>query len=117
MLNAMVQNWWTWALGGAAAILFGIHVPIWLAAGLAVLIALFGAFALANGIFALGGVTSTVFSVVLFARSASGALALIWLIGIYAIVFGVVMLIFGFRLKSLQNKLGLRGHGGLPRAA
>ena len=44
MLNAFTQNWWAWALRGVAALLFWIGVLIWPGAGLAVLVALFGAF-------------------------------------------------------------------------
>ncbi len=53
MVRVLTRSWWALALGGVAAILFGILAFIWPAIALAVLIALFGAYALVDGIFAL----------------------------------------------------------------
>jgi uncharacterized membrane protein HdeD (DUF308 family) len=50
----------------------------------------------------LMGVVSIIFAIMLLWNPLPGALALIWLIGSYAIVFGVLGIIFGFRLRSLQ---------------
>ena len=49
----------------------------------------------------LMGVVSIIFAIMLLWNPLPGALALIWLIGSYAIVFGVLGIIFGFRLRSL----------------
>jgi uncharacterized membrane protein HdeD (DUF308 family) len=65
----------------------------------------------------LGGVASLVFGALLLARPAAGALSVIWLIGLYAIIFGVAMLAFGFRLRSLREDMGLGGRSGIARAA
>ncbi len=59
---------------------------------------------------ALAGVASVVFGVLVFANPAAGALAIVWLIGIYALVFGIVLLVFGFRLRGMATKVS-------PRAA
>ncbi len=190
----MTQHWWAWALRGVAAILFGIGILVWPRAGLVVLVALFGAFALVQGIFALvgaaqthewnplswamliegllgvaagivtlvwpgitavallvviafwalltgivelvaafrfhrelgtgdaflvglGGVLSMIFGALLIAQPQAGALAVIWLIGFYAILFGIAMLVFGFRLKGVQDRVEQIGRGGLSRIA
>jgi uncharacterized membrane protein HdeD (DUF308 family) len=51
----------------------------------------------------LMGVVSILFAIMLLWNPLPGALALIWLIGSYAIVFGVLGIIFGFRLRSLPT--------------
>jgi uncharacterized membrane protein HdeD (DUF308 family) len=51
----------------------------------------------------LMGVVSILFAIMLLWNPLPGALALIWLIGSYAIVFGILAIIFGFRLRSLPT--------------
>ncbi len=53
----------------------------------------------------LMGLLSIVFAIMLLWNPLPGALALVWLIGSYAIVFGVLGIIFGFRLRSLPIPL------------
>ena len=48
----------------------------------------------------LGGLVSVAFGVFIALRPAGGALAIVWLIGIYAIVFGVLRIIYGYRLHK-----------------
>src|SRR5205814_3059366 len=49
------------------------------------------------------GLASIIFAVLLLWNPVPGALALVWLIASYAIVFGVLAIIFGFRLRSLAT--------------
>jgi uncharacterized membrane protein HdeD (DUF308 family) len=53
----------------------------------------------------LMGLASIIFAVLLLWNPGPGALALLWLIASYAIVFGVLAIIFGFRLRSLRTLL------------
>ena len=55
----------------------------------------------------LMGLASIIFAVLLLWNPIPGALALVWLIGSYAIVFGVLGIIFGFRLRSLPASLAI----------
>jgi uncharacterized membrane protein HdeD (DUF308 family) len=53
----------------------------------------------------LMGLASIIFAALLLWNPGPGALALLWLIASYAIVFGVLAIIFGFRLRSLRTQL------------
>ncbi len=53
----------------------------------------------------LMGLASIIFAALLLWNPGPGALALLWLIASYAIVFGVLAVIFGFRLRSLRTLL------------
>jgi uncharacterized membrane protein HdeD (DUF308 family) len=47
----------------------------------------------------LGGILSIIFGILLFVFPAIGILTVIYLIGFYAILFGIVMIVFSFRLR------------------
>src|SRR4051812_20607070 len=53
MIATLSRNWWVLAIRGVAAILFGISAFVWPGITLAVLVLLFGAYALVDGIFAV----------------------------------------------------------------
>jgi len=53
MFMTLTQNWWVLALRGVAALLFGIGAFLWPGLTIGVLVLLFGAYALADGIFAI----------------------------------------------------------------
>jgi uncharacterized membrane protein HdeD (DUF308 family) len=53
MLTALAENWWLLLLRGIAAIVFGVLAFIWPGVTLALLVLLYGAFALVDGAFAL----------------------------------------------------------------
>jgi len=176
LLETLKRHWWVPVLRGIAAIIFGIMAFVYPGLTVAVLVLLFGAWVLVDGIFrvigAIGhrssdpdwgwqlvigilgiiigfltfhapaitalalviyiaawalmigateiiaaiklrheikgewflilmGIVSIIFAIMLLWNPLPGALALVWLIGSYAIVFGVLGIIFGFRLKSL----------------
>lgn len=52
---------------------------------------------------AVGGLASILYGVLLIAAPLLGALVLTWWIGAYALIFGVMLLIFAFRLRSLAR--------------
>jgi uncharacterized membrane protein HdeD (DUF308 family) len=58
LLHALARNWWLVLLRGICAIVFGVLAFIWPGATLIALVLLYGAFALADGIFALGAAIS-----------------------------------------------------------
>src|SRR5262249_56182394 len=58
VLHALAKGWWLVLLRGIAAILFGILAIVWPGITLLTLVILYGAYALADGIFALAGAFS-----------------------------------------------------------
>jgi uncharacterized membrane protein HdeD (DUF308 family) len=52
MLDILSRYWWALALRGAIAVIFGIGALVWPSLMLTVLVLLFGAYALVDGIFA-----------------------------------------------------------------
>ena len=55
MLDRLTRYWWTFAVQGVAALIFGVLTLIWPGSSLVVMIALFGAFALVTGVMLLVG--------------------------------------------------------------
>jgi uncharacterized membrane protein HdeD (DUF308 family) len=119
MTKTLKQGWWTWALRGAVAILFGAAVLVWPGGGLAVLVALCGAFALVGGIFALAGAAqSKEWDPLSWAMLIEGLLgvgvgiltfiwpnitaeALLITIALWAILTGVVEIVASFRFSNV----------------
>jgi uncharacterized membrane protein HdeD (DUF308 family) len=58
LLRVLAENWWLLLLGGIAAISFGVLAFIWPALTLVTLIFLWGAYAIADGVFALWAAVS-----------------------------------------------------------
>ena len=52
----------------------------------------------------LAGLLSVAFGVALIARPEAGALAVLWLIGAYAILFGILIVIFAFKIRGFVKK-------------
>jgi uncharacterized membrane protein HdeD (DUF308 family) len=177
MGNEITRNWWMVALRGAFAILFGILTIAWPQITVVVLVALFGAWALLDGIsafvaawrsaeakqtwwpflvtgvlgvgaaivtwvwpqitalsllyviavwaiasgvlqivaairmrkiitnefwLALAGIGSVVFGLLVLVFPGAGAIGIAWAIGWYAILFGLLMVMLGFRLRSMR---------------
>jgi uncharacterized membrane protein HdeD (DUF308 family) len=174
--NEIARNWWMVALRGAFAILFGLLTIAWPQLTVVVLVALFGAWALLDGIaafmaawrsaearqtwwpflvtgvlgvgaaivtwvwpqitalsllyviavwaiasgalqiaaairmrkvitnefwLALAGIGSVVFGLLVLVFPGAGAIGIAWAIGWYAILFGLLLVMLGFRLRSL----------------
>ena len=51
----------------------------------------------------VGGIVGVVFGVTLIASPAAGALTLLWVIGLFALVFGVVHVVWAFRLRRMSK--------------
>jgi uncharacterized membrane protein HdeD (DUF308 family) len=61
----------------------------------------------------LSGVVSIVFGVLLIAQPGAGEIAIVWLLGAYALLFGLLTLMFAFRLRAMRERVGRRASGAL----
>jgi uncharacterized membrane protein HdeD (DUF308 family) len=117
MFNLMAQNWWTLALRGLVAALFGIAAFVWPGITLWALVALFGAYALVDGVFALvsaftrnvererwwallfEGVVGILVGILTFIWPGLTAFGLLYLIAFWAILTGVFEVVTAIRLR------------------
>jgi len=129
MLHTLATNWWALALRGLVAVLFGLLTFILPGITLVTLVLLFGAYALADGIFnviaffrvashqwalLVEGVIGIIAGILTFALPAITAIVLLYLIAFWAIFTGIFEIIAGIRLrKAITNEWLLLVMGAL----
>jgi uncharacterized membrane protein HdeD (DUF308 family) len=131
VLDRVARYWWVLALRGALAALFGLLLFAWPELGLVVLVALFGAYALVDGVLALAagvgqtedpshrgaqlleGVIGVLAGLAAFVWPGMTALLLLYIIAAWAVVTGLAEIVAAVRLRAvIDNELWL-GLGGL----
>jgi uncharacterized membrane protein HdeD (DUF308 family) len=127
----MARKWWTLALRGLAAVLFGVAAFVVPQITLLVLVAMFGAYALVDGVFALvaafsrdldrrqwwaliaEGVAGIGIAVIAFAWPGVTAVTLVYLIAAWAVLTGVLEIIVAVRLRKEIEGEWLMALGGV----
>ena len=125
MLGLVTRDWWVFAVRGIAALVFGALAFIWPESTLTVIVYLFGAYVLVDGIallvalvrgepvarrhaWAVGimGALGVVVGVVTFVWPGLTALSLLYLVAIWAIAMGTFQVVAAIALrKELDNEL------------
>jgi uncharacterized membrane protein HdeD (DUF308 family) len=119
MLSMFTRNWWTFALRGLVAVIFGILALIWPEQTVLALVLLFGAFALADGILAviagiashryfeswwamlLRGVLGILIGLLTFLWPNTTALVLLYFIAAWAVLTGIFEIVAAIQLRRL----------------
>ena len=124
IIDELARHWWMVGLRGIAAIVLGILAFALPGMTLAVLVLLFGAYALVDGVLAViaafradaqhrlamavEGVVSILAGVVAFVWPGIAALVLLYIIAFWAIVTGVLEIVAAVRLRAvIPNELAL----------
>ena len=132
MLRTLAQNWWAVVLRGICAVLFGLGAFVWPGITLAVLILLYGAYALADGVLAvvaavtsrqsgafpwgvlLAGLAAIAAGVATLLWPGLTALVLLYLIAAWAIARGVFEVVAAIALrKEMEHEWLLAASGVL----
>jgi uncharacterized membrane protein HdeD (DUF308 family) len=131
MLSSITRNWWLVALRGTLAVIFGAAAFVWPGLTFEVLVLLFGAYALVDGVIVLsfglraagdgqrwwplvlGGGVGIATGVLTFVQPAAMALALVYVIGAWAVVTGVLEIVAAIRLRKVITSEWLMGFSGL----
>lgn len=124
------EHWWLLLLTGLAGVAAGVVTLVWPGITAVVLLYLIAAWALLMGVLEiaaairlrkaidgewlllLSGIISIGLGVLLALFPGPGALAVVLWIGAWALVFGVLLIAFGFRLRSWGRSRGLEAAPG-----
>ena len=125
----MAGNWWALLLRGIAAVLFGLGALFWPGLTLFVLIVLFGAYAVVDGLFGIvagirssggrrwllvaEGTLGVLAGLIAFFWPGITAVVLLYVIAIWAVITGVLEIVAAISLRREIENEWLMGLGGM----
>lgn len=123
--RTMDRSWWLTIIEGIVGIVAGVLALAFPDIAAASLLLLISAWSIVTGAIeivlairlreqitgelwlAIAGILSIVFGVLLFLFPAAGALTIVWIIGAFAIAFGISMIILGWRLRGIHQRMAM----------
>lgn len=124
-------NWWTLLLRGMAAVLFGLFALVWPGLTLAVLVIIYGAYAVADGVFTViagfrsvdgrrralllaEGILGVLAGLIVLAWPGLTAVVLLYIISFWAILGGLLRIATAILLRrEIQNEWAMAASGAL----
>jgi uncharacterized membrane protein HdeD (DUF308 family) len=121
--RTMDRSWWLTILEGIVGIVVGLLALAFPDVAAGALLLLISAWSIVTGVIeiflairlreqitgelwlAIAGVLSIVFGVLLFLFPVAGALTVVWIIGGFAIAFGILLIMLGWRLRGIHQRL------------
>jgi uncharacterized membrane protein HdeD (DUF308 family) len=131
MMSVLARNWWALVIRGVAALLFGLAALFWPGIALTVLVLLFGAYALVDGVFAviaavraagheprwwavlIEGIIGILAGAVTLAWPGITALALVYVIAAWAVITGIAEVAAAIKLRKEISGEWLLALGGI----
>jgi uncharacterized membrane protein HdeD (DUF308 family) len=130
MFETLTRNWWSVALRGLCALLFGLATLAWPGASLATLVLFFGGFAIADGVLTLAalfdpapnprrwalvlhGAVSLLVGALAVTRPAITTLAIVYMIAAWAILTGIATIVMAIELRKAIDGEWLLGLSGV----
>ena len=123
-MRRQLSLWWLVVLEGVAGIILGVLTFRSPDTTALVLLTFIAAWSIVSGIFEiatavrirtmienewlmiLSGIVSIIFGALLIAQPGAGVIAIVWLLGAYALLFGILTLMFAFRLRGMRDTIG-----------
>src|SRR5262245_47224996 len=128
-MRRQLSLWWLIVLEGVAGIILGLLTFRSPDITALILLSFIAAWSIVTGIFEivtalrirtmienewlmiLSGVVSIIFGILLIAQPGAGGIAIVWLLGAYALLFGILTLLFAFRLRGMRGTIGRQAPG------
>jgi uncharacterized membrane protein HdeD (DUF308 family) len=130
VLSSVTRNWWTLALRGTLAVIFGVIAFAWPGVTFEALVLLFGVYAFLDGVLVLSfglmaagdgeqwwplvlsGILGIGLGVLTFARPEAMGTALVYVVGFWAIVTGLLEIVGAIRLRGVISGEWMMGLSG-----